>query len=380
MGIYLDHNSTAPLMPEVLDAMLPFLNEQHGNPASRHAHGRKVLDAVELARVQVAKSVNANPSNVIFTASGTESNNHIIKGVATKSDKKNIVTSGIEHPCVHCAARAMARRGHNFFPIGVDKQGVLDFDDLQTTLEGNKTSIVSVMLANNETGVIQDVAKVTEFAHNEKAIMHTDAAQALGKIPIDYEKLGVDSMTLSSHKAGGPMGVAALIKNNDVDCEPLLEGGGQEDGERSGTLNVPGIVGFGKAAELAHQRSQFFMNELTSMRDSLEEQLADCNAVIFSQNVDRLPNTSYFGIPGIEGESLVVMLDQAGFDVASGSACASTKNEPSHVLLAMGYSEQQARTAVRVSLGLGNTQKQIDDFATAVVAIAQRLSSMASSL
>ena len=376
MRAYFDHNATAPLDPEVFAAMEPYLRGLGGNASSRHEEGRIAHEAVERAREQVASAVNARPSEVVFTSSGTESNNTIIKGVASLSDARVIVTSAVEHPCVHCAARAMQRRGHDFVPVGVDERGLLDFEDLETTLGGAKASIVSVMLANNESGVIQDVARVAEVGHAHKVVVHTDAAQALGKVEVDFAALGVDAMTLSGHKARGPMGVAALVARTQVEYEPLMEGGGHEGGARSGTLNVPGIVGFGKAAELAAKRPAEEAKRLGKMRDELEGRLEAAGAVVFGKGAERLPNTSYFGIAGIEGESLVVMLDQSGFAVASGSACASTKNEPSHVLLAMGLSEETARTAVRVSLGAGNDAEQVSRLADAVKQVVSRLSQM----
>ncbi len=374
--IYFDHNATAPLDQDVLKAMLPFLQSNHGNPASRHHEGRVAHDAVERARHQVAAAVNARPSEVFFTSSGTESNNTIIKGIAGRNGKTRIVTSGIEHPCVHCAARAMVRLGCEFIPVAVDEQGRLDFADLETAVAGASPAVVSIMLANNETGVVLDVARAAQIGHAVDAVVHSDCAQALGKIPVDFQKLNIDAMTISAHKAGGPMGIAALIVKAHVDCLPLLEGGGQENGMRSGTLNVAGAVGFGRAAELGRERLDEYQRHTGKLRAMLESRLLSAGAVIFSGEASRLPNTSYFGFAGIEGEALVVMIDQAGFAVASGSACASTKNEPSNVLMAMGCDEVTARTAVRVSLGLDNTEAQIEALATAICEITQSLRSM----
>ena len=261
--------------------------------------------------------VNARPDEVLFTSSGTESNNTIIKGVAGRQGKTRIVTSGIEHPCVLCAARAMTRHGCEFLPVGVDEQGRLDFADLKNAVSGSSTAIVSVMLANNETGVVQDVAKVAQIGHAAGAVVHSDCAQALGKIPVDFAALGVDAMTLSGHKVHGPMGIAALVLKLQVDCLPLLEGGGQERGMRSGTLNVAGIVGFGQAAQIAGARLDVYQRQVSDLRDRLETRLRAAGAVIFGGAATRLPNTCYFGLPGIEGEALVVMIDQAGFAVAS---------------------------------------------------------------
>lgn len=380
MRSYFDHNATAPLDVAVLESMLPYLHGGCGNASSRHEDGRRSYEAVERARTQVAAAVNARPAEVFFTSSGTESNNLVIKGVTARSSRTNVVISGIEHPCVLCAARAMARRGGTMVPLAVDEQGLLDFADLDASLADGNAAIVSVMLANNETGVVQDVARVVAAAQATGTVVHSDAAQALGKIPVDFASLGVDAMTLSGHKARGPMGIAALVKRAAVDCEPLLEGGGHEDGLRSGTLNVPGIVGFGQAAELAAARVVAEGKRLAVLRGELEACLQAQDAVVFGQAAPRLPNTSYFGIPGIEGETLVVLLDQAGFAVTSGAACATNKNEASHVLQAMGMSELVARTAVRVSLGAGNDQSQVVAFCAAVQEIAARLHSMAANV
>ena len=378
MRIYFDHNATAPLDEQVREAMAPFERGSYGNPASRHAEGRSNFDAVENARAQVAAAVNARSDEVVFTSCGTESNNTIIKGVAQCSKRKVVATSAVEHPCVHCSARAVVRNnGCTFAPVGVDGQGLLDFDDLASILATDEVALVSVMLANNESGVIQDVARAAMLAKESGAVMHTDAAQALGKIPVDFEGLGVDAMTISGHKARGPMGSAALVVKSGVDFEPLLEGGGQERGLRSGTLNVPAIVGLGKAAELAARRVDAEHARLARLQGLLEAQLVAQGAVIFSQGAMRLPNTSYFGFDGIEGETLVVMLDQNGFAVTSGAACASTKNEPSHVLLAMELAETVARTAVRCSLGLESDEEQVREFAAITGKIVAQLRKMA---
>ena len=377
MRIYLDYNATTPLDEEVLAAMQPYLTNNFGNASSSHTEGRIALDAVEQARSQIATAINANPNEIIFTSSGTESNNMIIKGVASKSAKKIIATSAIEHPCVHCAARYMARRGYIFNPITVDDLGILETADLEDCLNSNDVAIVSVMLANNETGVIQDIKKIANIVKQKNVVMHTDAAQALGKIPVDFKDLSVDAMTISAHKLRGPMGVAAIVIKEDVDFEPLLEGGGQENGARSGTLNVPGIVGFGKAAEIASKRVATEYQRLANLQEMLETKLEDAGAIIFSKGAKRLVNTTYFGFQDIEGESLVVMLDQNGFAVTSGAACASNKNEASHVLMAMGVSEMTARTAIRCSLGLETTEEQVLNFATTTSKIVAQLKNLA---
>lgn len=378
---YLDYNATARVEPAVLDAMLPFLRDRQGNASSRHSEGRLAGDAVEEARAKVAAAVNALPEEVVFTSSGTESNNAIIRGVAGAAfpRKPRIVTSAIEHPCVLCAARAMVNSpGCELVPVGCDENGLFARDDLEQAVADEKACVVSVMLANNETGVIQDIPAAAELARRGGAVLHTDCAQAFGKIPVDFNRLGADAMTLSGHKVGGPMGVAALVVRRNVEWLPLLEGGGHEDGRRSGTLNVAGIVGFGAAAMLAAQRVQTHTEELGKLRDALEEHLLFSGARIFAHGAQRLANTSCFGFAGIDGEALVVMLDQAGYAVASGAACSSFKDDASHVMLAMGFEQELARCAVRVSFGPENTAEEADGFARTVATLAHRMRSMSS--
>lgn len=368
MTTYLDNNATTPLCAAARAAMDPFLHGEFGNASSRHSFGRRARDAVEAARAQVAEAVGAKPGEVIFTASGTESNNTFIKGAAALSLRASVAIGATEHPCVLCAARALGRGGINYAPIAVDENGILDWADLHQTLADNKKGaaagcgLVSVMLANNETGVIQDIAKIAEVVRASGALFHTDAAQAVGKIPVDFAALGADAMTVSAHKAGGPKGAAALIVRGGVDFVPFMDGGGHEDGRRAGTENVAGIVGMGAAFAEAAANVNHRGATMRALRDLMESQLSEAGGYLFAAAAPRLPNTSMFGFDGIDGESLVLMLDQSGYAVASGAACSSMKDEPSHVLMAMGAPEQTARTAVRVSLSADNTKEDIQNF------------------
>ena len=374
---YLDYNATTPLAEGVLDAMLPFLSQSHGNPSSRHEEGRIARQAIDDARSRIAQAVNARPDQVIFTASGTEANNSIVRGIAERDRRPRLAIGAIEHPCVLCAARTAAADGiHNLMPIACDDQGRYDMEDLAESAGKGETALVSLMLANNETGVIQDIAAAVSIAGEAGALIHVDAAQGLGKIPIDFAALGADALTISAHKAGGPKGVAALIVKREVDWAPLLEGGGQESGLRSSTENVAGIVGFGKAAELAAARAQN-QQHTAGLRDEMESRLSQAGAVIFGAKAMRLPNTCFFALPRINGETLVMMLDQAGFAVASGSACSSFKEDASHVLLAMEVEEDLAACAVRASLGPDTSPVQVVAFTDAVEQLASRLRSMA---
>ena len=362
-GIYMDNNGTTALDARVLDAMLPFMTAQHGNATSRHSFGRTARNAIDHAREQVADAVGAHPTQVVFTGGGTEADNMAITGItaAAGRDAGQIACSAIEHPAVSRPVLAMRQRGWKTATIASDSDGRIDQGSLQQVLE-TPTSLVSVMLANNETGVIQDIAGMAEHAKHHGAHMHTDAVQALGKIKVDFAELNVHAMSLSSHKVNGPQGAGALILDKRVDMQPLLYGGGQEKGLRSGSENVAAIVGFGMACELATRELEQRTAATRSMRDRLEDGLAALNAVIFGQGVQRLPNTSFFAFRDIEGETLVMALDRKGFAVASGSACSSDSTDPSHVLLAMGIEEDLARGAVRVSLGQNNTPEQVETF------------------
>ena len=360
--------------------MLPFMTEQHGNATSRHIYGRNALDAIEHARSQVASAVGVQASQVVFTASGTEANNFAINGIASNLAHGQILTSAIEHPCVSRPALAMQARGWQARSVHVDVHCQLDMHHLHNLL-GAPTNLVSVMLANNETGALQNVAEISALARQHKAFVHTDAVQALGKIAVDFNELGVNAMTLSAHKIGGPLGAGALVLDKRVDIYPLLHGGGQEKGLRSGTENVAAIVGFGAACELAIANLSNFASHTEILKNRLEAGLAQMKAVIFGKNAKRLLNTSFFAFAAengdvIEGETLVTALDKAGFAVASGSACSSNSTEPSHVLLAMGVNPDVARGAVRVSFGMSNTIEQVEAFLKALAQEVNRLKQM----
>ncbi len=372
---YLDHNATTPLDPAVLEAMLPWLTERFGNASSRHEYGRAARAAVDEARQRVASAVGAHPTEVVFTSGGSEANNLLIKGTATPLPPGNLVVSAVEHPCVLRPAEQLARLGWGLRKIAVDGDGRIDPADYSDALL-SRPSLVSVMMANNETGVLQDVSALAGAARSAGAHFHTDAVQALGKLAIDFRALnaaGVQAMTLSAHKASGPKGAAALVLDKRLDLKPLVAGGGHERGLRSGTENVPAIVGFGVACELAVARLAEQPSRLRRLRDRLENGLIGLGAIVFARRAERLPNTTYFAIPDIDGETLVGKLDRAGFAVASGAACSSANPEPSHVLAAMGVAPEIARGAVRVSLGRGNDEQQIDRFLGALLETVSRL-------
>ena len=374
--IYLDHNATTPLSEPVLEAMLPYLREQYGNASSRHDLGTVARAAVEAAREKVAAALGVQPAQVIFTSGGTEANNLFVKGAAARAKVSQIAISAIEHPCVTEPAKQLKRNGWTVAEIAVDADGVVREQALADVLR-TPTAIVSVMLANNETGAIQPVAALADKARAAGALMHTDAVQALGKIPVSFADLRVHAMSVSAHKLYGPKGAGALIVDKRLDLQPLLAGGGHERGSRSGTENVAAIVGFGAAAELAMQLLESERTRVAALRDRLEQGLIGRGARIFSVTADRVPNTTYFALPNVEGETLVIHLDVAGYATASGAACSSHHDGPSRVLLAMGVDAATAGRAVRVSLGRGNNASQIDGFVAALDSILKQLQRMA---
>jgi len=370
--VYLDHNATTPIDDAVLEAMLPFLRTQHGNASSRHELGTIARRAVDRAREQVAAAVGAQPAQVIFTSGGTEANNLFIKGAGASLRPQQVLVGAIDHPCVVMPAKDLTRSGWTLRRLAVDADGVADLADLDAALRV-PTGIVSTMLANNETGVLQPVATIAARARDGRAWVHSDAVQALGKVPVDFESLGVHGLTVSAHKLGGPNGAGALVLDKRIDLKPLLHGGGHEAGMRSGTENVPAIVGFGAACEQAVARLQAFASHCSALRDELDERLVAAGATVFGRRAPRIPNTTYFAIDGIEGETLVIELDRLGFCVASGAACSSRSTEPSATLLAMGVQPDLARGAVRVSLGPDNDRREIIEFTAAVAAVTDRL-------
>ena len=372
---YLDYNATTPVGEAVLAAMLPYFSQRCGNASSRHEYGRAARLAVDTARQQVAAALGAHPTEIVFTSGGSEANNLFIKGAAACLTPGTLAFSAIEHPCVREPAWQLARRGWSLHEIAVDDQGRIAAADFQLAL-GKQPRLISVMHANNETGVVQALAALAEAAKPTRAWFHSDAVQAFGKLPLDFRTLnaaGVHALTVSAHKIGGPKGAAAMVLDKRVEVQPLIAGGGHERGLRSGTENVPAIVGFGVAAELAASRLAEDALRLRTLRDELERGLTAQGATIFGAAAERLPNTVYFSLPGLDGETLVGKLDRAGFAVASGAACSSAKPEPSHVLLAMGVAPELARAAVRVSLGADNGAETIKDFLAALAATVRQL-------
>jgi cysteine desulfurase len=366
MALYLDNNATTAIDPVVLDAMMPYMQGVFGNPSSVHRFGRLTRDALEQARVQVANLSGAQPGQVIFTSGGTEANNLAIKGYLASQIPARLAVSAVEHASLLEAARTMSKTGWVIDEIAVDDNGQVTESSLNQSLYEN-TALISIMLANNETGVIQDFERLGLMSKKHNAVVHTDASQAAGKIPVNFSQLGVNMMTLSSHKMYGPQGVGALIVDRAIELQPIQQGGGQERGLRSGTENIAGIVGFGMAAELAAKSITDRANVQMIMRDDLVQALTELSQItLFATDVERLPNTVQFSVAGIDGETLLMQLDRKGIAVSSGSACHSGQSEPSHVLMAMGVDAKVAKSAIRVSFG---KDSQAEDTATFMEAL-----------
>lgn len=367
-AIYLDFNATAPARPEVVEAMTRALADG-GNPSSVHAAGRRARASVEDAREAVAALVNARPEQVIFTSGGTEADALALRGTG----RTVAVVSAVEHDAVLKARPAAATR-----PCPVDADGVIDLDALAALLDAEpdpSAVIVSVMLANNETGVVQPVKKAARIAHARGALIHCDAVQGPGRIPTDIHALRVDLLTLSAHKLGGPPGAGALVAAEPLDLAPLLTGGGQERGKRAGTENVPGITGFGAAARVLLERGAAEADHLAGLQRRLEDgirALAPTAVLHGAGAAKRLPNTTCVGLPGVANQTQLMALDLAGVAVSAGAACSSGKVSPSHVLRAMGHDDQAAREAVRVSLGWSSTQADVDAFLAAWAPLAEK--------
>jgi cysteine desulfurase len=353
--IYFDHNATTPVDERVLQAMLPFFSRFYANPSSLYKLARLSRSAIDTAREQVAQLINARPEQVIFTSGGTEANNLALKGCLPQA---RVLTSAFEHPSI---LQSLA----NAELVSITRQGYIDQQFLaQLDQKSDQPfGLASFMLVNNETGVIQDIARLSAIMKLHGTLVHTDAVQAVGKIPVDFQALGVDLMSLSSHKMYGPKGCGALIASTELVGHPQLTGGGQEAALRAGTENVPAIVGFGKAAELAYKELEQRNQHCLQLRTRLEQQLFDLPEIsIFAQDSNRVANTVQFAVQNCVGEMLLMLLDQQGIAVSSGSACASGDSSTSHVLMAMGIEENLANSAIRVSLGQENTEQEVDVF------------------
>jgi cysteine desulfurase len=359
--IYLDWNATTPLRREAKEAMAAAW-DLYGNPSSVHAEGREARRLVEEARALVAGAVGARPRNVVFTSGGTEANALALRPglhVGAGAPVERLVVSAIEHASVLAGGQFSAEATST---VGVTRYGVLDLEQLRAAVDGKSPALVSIMLANNETGALQPVAEAAEIVHAAGGVLHVDAIQAFGKIPVQIAALGADLVTLSAHKIGGPKGVGALVLAEGLEgLGALLRGGGQEQGRRAGTENVAGIIGFGAATRIAMAALSDDATRLEGLRNQLERGLRQApEIVVFSEDAPRLPNTTLFTVPGLKAETAVIGFDLAGIAVSSGSACSSGKVQPSHVLAAMGFGPDLAQGAVRLSLGWSTSEADIN--------------------
>lgn len=372
--IYLDHSATTPLDPRVLEAMLPYLSGEFGNPSSLHQEGRIARDAVETARAQVASLIGAEPEEIVFTASGTEADNlALIGAVRASGTPGHIVTSSIEHAAILETCRFLAVSGTKITYLSVDRDGIVSTTDLLRALQSNVT-LVSVMAANNVVGTVQPIEELAHLTKLHGVLFHSDAVQAGGKIPLEVNRLQVDLLSLSAHKLHGPKGVGALYVRKGTSLSPIIFGGGQERGLRSATENVAGIVGFGAAAAIAkdelHEESARLLRLRCHIAQELCRRIPKC--YLFGHETQRLPGHLSFGFHGQEHDlaRILTQLDQAGIAVSAGSACsANHSGKPSGVLLSMGYDQEQARGLIRVSLGRFNTQEEIDSFVEILVQV-----------
>ena len=373
--IYLDNNATTQVAPEVLEEMLPYFNEFYGNPSSMHTFGGMVEHKIAEARERLAGLLGASPEEIIFTSCGTESDNTAIRAaILSNPDKKHIVTSRVEHPAIKNLFEYLSKNGYRVTFVPVDRKGLLDLDYLYKHL-GEDTAVVSLMWANNESGVIFPVEEIGKVLKEKGILFHTDAVQAVGKIPIDLKHVDVDMLSLSGHKLHGPKGVGALYVRKGTKYSPFLIGGHQEKGRRGGTENAASIIGLGKASELAAHNLMTENVKVKQLRDKLETALLKrvSNAIINGDREHRLPNTTSISFEYVEGESILLMMDEYGICASSGSACTSGSLEPSHVLRAMGVPFTAAHGSVRFSLSIYNTEEEIDFIIEKLPPIIERL-------
>ncbi len=373
--IYADNNATTMVSPEVKDEILPFLTDLYGNPSSMHLFGGQVKGYLDTAREKVAALINADPSEILFTSCGTESDNNAISGIlANTPNKKHIITTRVEHPAVKNVCQSLIQSGYRITELSVDKTGQIDLDELRESIDDD-TALVSIMWANNETGVIFPIDEAAQMVKSKGIPFHTDAVQAVGKLPVDAKKTPFDLLAISGHKLHAPKGIGVLYIRKGTRISPFILGGHQEGGRRAGTENIPYIAGLGKACEIAKQNMENEQTQVSKLRDRLEKELLE-KAVDASVNGDiknRLPNTTNISFKYIEGESILLLLSAQGIAASSGSACTSGSLEPSHVLRAMGVPFTRVHGSIRFSLSRYNTDEEISIIVEKMLNIEQRL-------
>lgn len=373
---YFDHNATTPVRPEVIEAMVPYLTKMYGNASSVHSYGREAKNALETSREKIAGFIGADPDEIYFTGCGTESDNIALTGCLKKApaDKNGLVTTTVEHSAILQTAKKLESDG---FPVrftDVDNHCMVDFDALRKAVD-DRTALVSIMHANNETGVIQDIEEAARIAHKAGALFHTDAVQSAGKVPIDVRAMGIDMLSMSGHKLNAPKGIGVLYIKNGIKITPLTYGGAHERGIRPGTEDIAGIVAFARAFELSVEEMEEKQKRLLSLRNRLEEGIEErIPDVIFNgRSVPRLAGTSNISVPGVDGEALIFSLDMEGVAASTGSACSTGEVEPSHVLIAMGCEPKIAQSSLRFSMGWGSTEEGVEHILSVLPPIVERL-------
>lgn len=373
---YFDNAATTRVKEEVLNKMLPFFNNQYGNPSSMYTLGRNAKRALEEARKNVANLINANPNEIVFLGGGSEADNMALKGIAHRFKEKgnHIITSKIEHPAIINTCKTLEKEGFQITYLNVDSNGIVDIEELKSSIT-NKTILISIMFANNEIGTIQPIEQISKIAKENGIIFHTDAVQACGNIPIDVKRLGIDLLSLSGHKLYGPKGTGALYIKNGIEIESLIDGGHQEKGKRAGTENVAGFVGLGEACKISKENINTHYKYLKKLRDyyisQVEQNIIDVN--LNGSREERLPGNANFSFKNVNGEALLLKLDELGIAASSGSACSTGNPNPSHVLTAIGLNEEEAKSALRVTFGEDNEIDDVDYMVRSIERIVDEL-------
>jgi len=360
--IYLDNAASTQIHEDVLNSMLPFLKEQYGNPSSIHRYGRLTRKAIHKARKQIASIINADPAEILITSGGTESNNTALMGISSQFPSSQIITSSIEHDAILEPCKKLNLKGFRVDYLPVDNFGMIHTSDLQNIIS-EKTSLVSIMFGNNEVGTIQPIAEIAKICHENKVLFHTDAVQAIGKLPVDVKKIGVDLLSISSHKLHGPKGIGALYIKDGVKIDPIILGGGQEFRLRSGTENVASIVGFGQACEIAQNNLSKNISFIKKLQNLLIKKILDQipETTFNGHSESRLSNNTHFTFLGVNGEDLIIKLDEYGIAASTGSACSVNTQKASHVLESMGFSLEQITGSLRLTIGIFNTENEINE-------------------
>ncbi len=359
--IYLDNAASTHIHPEVIEEMIPFLKEQYGNPSSIHSLGRLSHKAIQNARKKIADLIHCQPGEILLTSGGTESNNTALFGIANSNSKKHIITSSIEHEAILEPCKKLEKEGSEITYVPVDSDGLVNSEKIRESISKD-TCLVTIMFANNEVGTIQPIKEISKICKENKVIFHTDAIQAVGKVDINVKELDLDLLSLSSHKINGPKGVGALYIKKGIQIDPFILGGGQENGLRSGTENVASIVGFGKACQLAKENMESNISNFTSLRDSLVSKITkQISHVTFNGHKEkRIPNNAHFTFLGVNGEDLIIKLDENGIAASTGSACSVRVQKASHVLKAMGFDHEQITGSLRLTVGISNNESEIE--------------------